>query len=107
LWRQINRTMPIGSALHPAALPVSTARPIWRGTASGGFIGNFQNANLALTNDWQIVQTGDFNGDGRDDVLWRHSNGTVTDWLGTATGGFTGNFDNANLALTNDWHLVS
>ena len=30
----------------------------------------------------------DFNGDGRSDVLWRNSSGTITDWL-SASSGFT------------------
>jgi hypothetical protein len=32
--------------------------------------------------NWQIVGTGDFNGDGRSDILWRDSNsGGVAMWL--------------------------
>jgi hypothetical protein len=30
---------------------------------------------------WQIVGTGDFNGDGHADLLWRHTSGAVTIWL--------------------------
>ena len=78
----------------------------WLGTASGGFVGNFDNANVSLTTDWQIIGTGDFNGDGFDDVLWRNSAGTVTDWLGTPSGGFTGNFANANINLPTSWHVM-
>ena len=34
----------------------------------------------------------DFNGDGRDDILWRDvSNGVVSNWLGTPKGGFVVN----------------
>jgi len=29
---------------------------------------------------WKVQGTGDFNGDGRQDVLWRHDNGTVAMW---------------------------
>jgi hypothetical protein len=77
----------------------------WLGQANGGFVGNFENANISLTNDWQIAVTGDYNGDGRDDILWRNDNGTVTNWLGQANGGFVGNFENANISLPNDWHI--
>ena len=33
----------------------------------------------------------DFNGNGRDDILWRHENGAFTNWLATADGGFVSN----------------
>ena len=67
----------------------------WLGIASGGFVGNFGNFGATVDASWQIAGTGDFNGDGRDDVLWRHSSGLVTDWLGRGNGGFTDNFANA------------
>src|SRR6266542_3776884 len=31
-------------------------------------------------NDWHIQGTGDFNGDGNSDVLWRHDSGQVYFW---------------------------
>jgi hypothetical protein len=30
--------------------------------------------------EWQVVGVGDFNGDGRSDILWRHTNGQVAIW---------------------------
>ena len=30
---------------------------------------------------WQIKGSGDFNGDGRDDILWQGSDGTPAIWL--------------------------
>jgi hypothetical protein len=30
-----------------------------------------------VPNDWQIVGVGDFGGDGKADILWRHSWGLV------------------------------
>lgn len=33
----------------------------------------------------------DFNGDCRDDILWRSSNGLISDWLGQADGSFKAN----------------
>jgi Ca2+-binding RTX toxin-like protein len=78
----------------------------WLGQANGGFIGNTANLNIAVGNDWHIAGTGDFNGDGRSDILWRNDDGTVRDWLGQANGGFTGNTANLNIAVGTDWHIA-
>jgi hypothetical protein len=81
----------------------------WLGTASGGMNTN-NAANLFANpgNDWQVVGIGDFNGDGRDDILWRHTSGAVTDWLGTASGGMNTN-NAANLFANpgNEWQVAS
>ncbi len=37
----------------------------------------------------QSIAENDFNGDGRSDLLLRHSNGTMTEWLGQSNGGFS------------------
>src|SRR5262249_15690670 len=46
------------------------------------------------SNDWRISGTGDFNGDGKDDLLWRNTNGSVAVWLMDGTnsvgGGYVG-----------------
>src|ERR1700750_1818883 len=36
-------------------------------------------------NGWSIVGTGDFNGDGFGDILWRNTNGDTSVWLMTGT----------------------
>jgi len=52
--------------------------------------------------NWQIAQTGDFNDDGKSDVLWRDSNSGVAMWLmngGTVTSALgVGN-------LPTDWQI--
>jgi hypothetical protein len=38
----------------------------------------------AVTSNWHIIETGDFNGDGKSDILWRDMSvggGTVAIWL--------------------------
>ena len=44
---------------------------------------NIQSNGLVGTpgNDWQIAGTGDFNGDGKSDILWRQISGAVAIWL--------------------------
>ena len=62
----------------------------WLGTSTGGFVQNSAHFSELVANNWQVVSTGDYNGDGIDDILWRDTNtGQTTDWLGTSTGGFT------------------
>jgi hypothetical protein len=79
----------------------------WLGQAgSGGFVSNFANADANAGTDWHVVGTGDFNGDGRSDVLWRNDNGDVTDWLGQSGGGFVSNFGNAYYPIDNSWHVA-
>ena len=78
----------------------------WLGQANGGFVGNDANAFATVPTSWTIVGTGDFNGDGRDDILWRNSNGQLSDWLGTANGGFTPNDANALTTVATIWSVV-
>ena len=77
----------------------------WLGQANGGFVANDANAAVFVPTDWSVVATGDFNGDGRDDILWRHTDGTLSDWLGTASGGFTPNDANAAASVPTSWHV--
>ena len=78
----------------------------WLGTANGGFTPNNANAAAVVPTAWQIVGTGDFNGDGRDDILWRNNDGTLSNWLGTAAGGFTPNDANAATFVPTAWHVA-
>ncbi|HEU4696194.1 MAG TPA: M10 family metallopeptidase C-terminal domain-containing protein, partial [Sphingomicrobium sp.] len=78
----------------------------WLGTTSGGFTGNGANSNNAISTDWQVAGIGDFNGDNRDDILWRGSDGRIADWLGTTSGGFTGNGANSASAIAAEWQVA-
>ena len=77
----------------------------WLGQANGSFFSNHGIANYPLDNAWQVAGVGDFNGDGHDDLLIRHANGTVTDWLGQANGSFFSNHLAANYSLDTSWHV--
>ena len=79
----------------------------WLGQANGGFFSNHAIAAYSLDVTWQVAGTGDFNGDGRDDVLLKHDNGAVTDWLGHADGSFISNHANASYSLPSGWHVVT
>ena len=78
----------------------------WLGTANGGYTNNGANTALFFTTDWKVAGTGDFNGDGISDLLLRRDDGWVTNWLGTANGGFVNNGANTSLFFTTDWKVV-
>jgi hypothetical protein len=78
----------------------------WLGQTNAGFASNFANADATAGLRWQIVSTGDFNGDTRDDILWRNDNGDLTDWLGQANGGFSSNVGNAYYGVDHSWNVV-
>jgi len=78
----------------------------WLGQPSGGFVSNDANAWNSVPTAWQVVGTGDFNGDGRDDLIWRNENGSFTEWLGQKSGGFTSNDANAWNDVPTSWQVV-
>jgi hypothetical protein len=77
----------------------------WLGQANGAFANNFSNFNVIASSNWQIAGFGDFNGDGRNDILWRSNDGTVSDWLANPNGGFTTNGSNYTIYATSNWHI--
>lgn len=79
----------------------------WLGTANGGFAPNDGNAYTQVGTDWHVVGTGDFNGDGRDDILWRSDSGALSNWLGAANGGFAPNDGNAYTQVGTEWRVDS
>ena len=76
------------------------------GTANGGVQSNGDNSYTAMSNVWHVEAIGDYNGDGRDDILWRHDDGTIIDWLGTASGGYTDNSGNLFTGIALQWQVV-
>jgi hypothetical protein len=43
--------------------------------------GTHTSFNLGLLDAaWQIVSTGDYDGDGKSDILWRHTSGSLMIW---------------------------
>ena len=88
---------------------------LWRGSAgevsdwlanpNGGFANNPAAGVPVVPNSWQVEGVGDFNGDNRDDILWRNNDGTVGTWSGQANGGFSAN-NAAVFNVSSDWHIV-
>jgi len=77
----------------------------WLGGANGAFTQNWANLAARVPLSWHVEAVGDYNGDGRDDILWRSDTGRITDWLGTGAGAFTANWDNAHAGVATSWHV--
>ncbi|WP_295530708.1 FG-GAP-like repeat-containing protein [Novosphingobium sp. Chol11] len=77
----------------------------WLGSATGRLIDNGAVVNQFVPNAWKIQGTGDFNGDGRADIMWRNDNGQLSEWIGTANGGFIDNGAVVNQFVPNAWAI--
>jgi hypothetical protein len=77
----------------------------WLANPNGSFSSNWANATVNVPTDWKIAQIGDFNGDSRDDILWRNDSGQLTDWLANANGSFASNWANAHDLVPTSWHV--
>ena len=76
----------------------------WLANPSGGFVPN----NPSVTNVpnyWHIASIGDFNGDGRDDILWHGDGGEVGNWTANASGVFAYNAAGGLSTVPNSWHV--
>jgi hypothetical protein len=78
----------------------------WLAAQNGSFAYNAAAGITAVPLSWQVAGIGDFNGDGKDDLLWRNSDGTIGTWSGQANGGFVAN--NATIQpVPNEWHIAA
>ena len=53
---------------------------------------------------WHAVGTGDFNGDGKADILWQNTDGTPAMWLMDGTSVISGG--NVGADPGSNWHVV-
>ena len=70
-----------------------------------GDSGSQQASMGTINNGWRIVKaSGDYNGDGMDDVMWRHADsGEVFTWEMQGAMGFSANFIGG---VSNAWKIV-
>ena len=76
----------------------------WLGRADGSFLSNHAVATYMLPSDWSVKGTGDYNGDGFDDVLLQQDIGVITNWLGQENGTFFSNHVASSLTAA-DWQI--
>ena len=78
----------------------------WLAGINGGFTYNAAAGVTSIPNSWQVEGVGDFNADGRDDILWRNIDGTVGTWSGQVNGSFVAN-NAAVFNVSTDWQIVA
>jgi hypothetical protein len=77
----------------------------WLGQADGNITDNSSHFAAIAAAGWHIMQIGDFNGDGRDDILWQKEDGTLMNWLGQVDGSFADNSPHFWSNAGQGWHV--
>ena len=58
---------------------------VWYMNGSKTMSAQFLNPNQISGNDWKVVGVGDFNGDGKPDLVWQHRDGWLSLWYMSGT----------------------
>jgi hypothetical protein len=81
---------------------------IWLMTGTPTSVSVLSSTDLGLVpTTWSVAQTGDFNGDGKADILWHNSNGDTSVWLMTVSGTQMQVLSATDLGVVpTTWHIV-
>jgi len=64
------------------------------------------NSGAAVNLVWRVTGTGDFNGDGKVDILWRHTDGRLMAWLMNGSAFVRSFYFNSGAAVNTAWSVV-
>ena len=79
---------------------------IWHANSGAGYTG-FTGQELGIVSpSWMIEKVGDYNGDGKADILWRNTNGDISIWMSNSGAGYTGMTGHELGVVSTDWHIV-
>jgi hypothetical protein len=62
------------------------ALSLWTSTGNGLAENTFFDGSVPASAGWHIEGTGDFDGDGRDDLIWRNDAGALSIWQASGSG---------------------
>jgi len=62
---------------------------------------------VAGNDDWKIVGVGDFNGDGKPDLVWQHTNGWLSVWYMNGPNMVSSAYLNPTQAADPNWRIRS
>ncbi len=95
----------------------SKADILWRNDDGSVNIWLMNGANVLATgpvpqapivdNSWKISGTGDFNGDGKSDILWRNTNGSTNIWEMNGSTLLANNSTNPYPVVSSDWSIAA
>jgi hypothetical protein len=87
---------------------------LWRNSNSGNVYGYLMNGfavanegiigQVPISSGWNIAGTGDNNGDGNGDILWRNTSGLTYSWQ---LNGLSKLAEGGIRQLSNDWQIAS
>ena len=63
-------------------------------------------AVVSIPTAWQVAGVADFNGDGKSDILWRHTSGAVAEWNMDGTTLVSGGLVAGGAAIPADWIIT-
>jgi len=63
-------------------------------------------AVVSIPTAWQVAGVADFNGDGKSDILWRHTSGAVAEWNMDGTAIASGGVVAGGAAVPADWIIT-